>query len=199
MVPHFMPWRTLQVGRSAYRPATRSADPRRHVSGHRNALKPLLRTAYRSLGWMGTNRTLAFANGSCAYSRPPQFGGDRRQTGHTVGALNSALITPSGPPACFRQSGRYTAAMSSLRWQNPREPAALAAQPGSVPGEQSSSLVRCDLCSKARSRASESRSSPRLFLTHRTMLVFQLAATRTSLAKRQRSQRRQANVLSTCK
>src|SRR5437588_8119907 len=42
-----------------------SPNPRRTLAAASDALKPLLRTAYRSLGWIGTDRTPAVAEDCC--------------------------------------------------------------------------------------------------------------------------------------
>src|SRR5215470_12341642 len=78
MVPNFVPGE-LQVGCSACGPG--DSTPNKPiageatccaliVSGHRDVLKLLSRTAYRSLGWMGTDRTPAVAEDSCDWAAP---------------------------------------------------------------------------------------------------------------------------------
>ncbi len=61
----------------------------------RDALKPLLRTAYRSLGWMGTDRTPAVAEDSCDWAAPIWWRTEADRT--CLGAFNSPLMTHSGP------------------------------------------------------------------------------------------------------
>jgi len=71
----------------------------------RDALKPLLRTAYRSLRWMRTDRTPAVAEDYRNWVAP--IGGERRRTEHAVGAVNSVLRRDcSGAAAAVSSNSR---------------------------------------------------------------------------------------------